>query len=216
MARKSNKTEHVLSLLAGHESKNEETEAKDPSEALPKATVAPQTVSVIDTTESDPVADLIQQNLTAEFEKEMADAVPEPQPEPIQAEAAPEPQPEPIQAEAAPEPQPEPEPVQAEMTPEPQSQPEPEPEPDFVILNVMEAIVKEKIIYFMRQFDVCTCDRCVADTIALTLSGLMPKYIVTMPAAVSPLLSLYTNRYIADVTVEATKACMIVRENPRH
>ena len=209
MARKSNKTEHVLSLLAGHESKSEEAEPKDSQEALPKAPAASQTVSVIDTTESDPVADLIQQNLTAEFEKEMADAVPdEPRSEPVQAQPVPEPEPEIVQVEAVPETQPEP--AQVEATPEP------EPEPDFVILNVMEAIVKEKIIYFMRQFDVCTCDRCIADTIALTLSGLQPKYIVTMPAAVPPLLSLYTNRYISDVTVEATKACMIVRENPRH
>lgn len=204
MARKSNKTEHVLSLLSGHDAKNEneKTEAKESPEALPKAPAAPQSVSVIDTTESDPVADLIQQNLTAEFEKEMAAAVlDEPQPETVQAETTvPEPQPETVQTET----------IQAEPTPEPQ------PEPDFVILNVMEAIVKEKIIYFMRQFDVCTCDRCIADTIALTLSGLQPKYIVTMPAAVAPLLSLYTNRYISDVTVEATKACMIVRENPRH
>lgn len=100
------------------------------------------------------------------------------------------------------------------------SQPEPEPEPvlapDFVRLNVMESIVNDKIIYYMRQFDVCTCDRCVADTAALTLNGLLPKYIVTTPAAVDPLLSYYTNRLISDVTVEATKACMIVKENPRH
>ena len=83
-------------------------------------------------------------------------------------------------------------------------------------MNVMEKIVQDKIIYYMRQFEVCTCDRCVADTIALTLNGLLPKYIVTMPAAVDPLLSYYTNRLISDVTVEATKACMIVKENPLH
>ena len=76
--------------------------------------------------------------------------------------------------------------------------------------------MEDKIIYFMRQFDVCTCDRCVNDTIALTLNGLLPKYLVTTPAAVDPLLSYYTNRLISDVTVEATKACMIVKENPRH
>lgn len=80
----------------------------------------------------------------------------------------------------------------------------------------MESIVTDKIIYFMRQFDVCTCDRCVSDTTALTLNGLLPKYIVTTPAAVDPLVSYYTNRLISDVTVEATKACMIVKENPRH
>lgn len=94
--------------------------------------------------------------------------------------------------------------------------PKPEPEPEFAAVNVMERIVHDKIIYFMRQFDVCTCDRCKADVVALTLNGLMPKYIVTMPAAVDPLISYYTNRLISDVTVEATKACMTVKENPRH
>ncbi len=92
----------------------------------------------------------------------------------------------------------------------------PEPEEDFAAINVMEHIVKDKIIYYMRQFDVCTCNRCKADVMALTLNGLMPKYIVTMKAAVDPLLSYYTNRLISDVTVEATKACMVVKENPRH
>ena len=93
---------------------------------------------------------------------------------------------------------------------------EPQEESDFVVVNLMERIVRDKIIYFMRQFDVCTCDRCIADTTALTLNGLAPKYIVTMPAAVDPLLSLYTNKFISDITVEATKACIIIKENPRH
>lgn len=101
--------------------------------------------------------------------------------------------------------------------PIPVSEPKPEePEADFAAINVMEHIVRDKIIYYMRQFDVCTCDRCKADVTALTLNGLMPKYIVTMKAAVDPLLSYYTNRLISDVTVEATKSCMIVKENPRH
>lgn len=100
--------------------------------------------------------------------------------------------------------------------PTPVPEPGPEPEPDFAAINVMEHIVRDKIIYFMRQFDVCTCDRCKADVTALTLNGLMPKYIVTTKAAVDPLLSYYTNRLISDVTVEATKSCMIVKENPRH
>ena len=103
-----------------------------------------------------------------------------------------------------------------QSAPQPQAISEPEPEPDFVRLNRMESIVADKIIYYMRQFDVCTCDRCVADTTALTLNGLLLKYIVTTPAAVDPLVSYYTNRLISDVTVEATKACMIVKENPRH
>lgn len=121
-------------------------------------------------------------------------------------------------ANAIPVPSPEsvPGPGHTAPKPEPVKEPEPEPEPDFVYLNIMEEIVKDKIIYFMRQFDVCTCPRCKADTIALTMNGLLPKYIVTTPAAVDPLVSYYTNRLISDVTVEATKACMTIKDNPRH
>lgn len=139
----------------------------------------------------------------------------------IEPAAAPEPEsqaePEPeLQAESEPELQTEPESeLQAEQA-ESVSELQAEPESDFAAINVMEHIVRDKIIYFMRQFDVCTCDRCKADVTALTLNGLMPKYIVTMKAAVDPLLSYYTNRLISDVTVEATKSCMIVKENPRH
>ena len=108
--------------------------------------------------------------------------------------------------------------TEAEPVAEPESTivSEPEPEPEFVRINVMERIVSDKIIYFMRQFECCTCEKCIADTIALTLNGLPPKYIVTEPAAEAPLLSFYTNHFISEITVEATKACMTVKENPRH
>lgn len=359
MARRSNKTAHVLNLLAGHDTQNstEETTANETapssSEAAPaeeaaqpsakedakpdaaqpakkdtepvtvSAPVSAQNISVIDTTGTDPVAELIQQELSNQFESELAAVSPnaaadskaetdtqdaEPQitkpeevtetataaeilddteaketvtidftssetesaettetdtagadvPEPsainsenagasetvaadspeesqtVTADSAAASQQEPAvvsvpDAEAVPKADTVPEPEQAEtFTPETEAEPEqaevsvpeantvPEPEPDFVYLNVMEEIVKDKIIYFMRQFDLCTCERCKADTIALTMNGLMPKYIVTTPAAVAPLVSYYTNRLIPDVTVEAIKACMTVKDNPRH
>ena len=314
MARKSNKTAHVLNLLAGHDNQQTADETPDTNSsatasaktALPEepsslesevtASSTPlQNISVIDTTGEDPVADLIQQKLTAQFEDSASDsqAVPDdvsgdeeistviaesstaeaaensPEPDTVSPtavdtvtddsatldavdtvaddsatldavdtysmEAASDnvtvPTPEPVPA-PAPVSIPTPEPVASVPIPEPESvpgpgpttvpkeapEPEPvaEPEPDFVYVNVMEAIVKDKIIYFMRQFDVCTCERCVADTIALTMNGLMPRYIVTSPAAVDPLISFYTNKLISDVTVEATKACITVKDNPRH
>ncbi len=264
MARKSNKTAHVLNLIAGHDAAKDTTEATDNTEspnanvssetektadaAQTAANAAAQGISVIDTTEDDPVADLIQQKLSNEFQSqdeqqkpEEAGTASETAP---QSESASKPEADPTvvdtpvsestpAAEEAPASEPEAAPA-AETTPQPdhttapehapqqepsvtvEDAPQPEPEPDFVRLNIMEEIVKDKIIYFMRQFDVCTCDRCVNDTIALVLNGVLPKYIVTTPAAVDPLLSYYTNRLISDVTVEATKACMIVKENPRH
>ena len=310
MARRSNKTAHVLNLIAGHEATKEEAEeavstdggeSTERGQANPSAqseqtapagqdTSAPavaaapaspaQNISVIDTTEEDPVADLIQQKLSdvlageTQAESPVTTTASQPEPKvlttpetPLAAEPAPilEAAPtaetssvaesDPLSA-TTPEtslpvsassdvmdtptatpssettaditvtspisesvPTPESAPISPSVTPptaESISEPETVAAPAFAAVNVMEAIVRDKIIYYMRQFDVCTCDRCVADTIALTLNGLMPKYIVTDPAAVDPLISYYTNRLISDVTVEATKACVIVKEQPRH
>ena len=231
MARKSNKTAHVLNLLSGHDTKKEpekelETDVKkdadpiseqdsqpkdaqqphpdpEPTEKIPRGKISvpdSPSVSIIDQTEKDPVAEQIQANLFQEFQKEH-DMNPE-----ATAEA---------ETNAAVEPELT---IEAEPVAEPESTivSEPEPEPEFVRINVMERIVSDKIIYFMRQFECCTCEKCIADTIALTLNGLPPKYIVTEPAAEAPLLSFYTNHFISEITVEATKACMTVKETPRH
>lgn len=240
MARKSNKTAHVLNLLSGHDTKKEpekelETDVKkdadpiseqdsqpkdaqqphpdpEPTEKIPQGKISvpdSPSVSIIDQTEKDPVAEQIQANLFQEFQKEH-----DMNPEESQKESR-EKEPEAELPTQESEPSAEPE-ATAEAEPEPTIVSEPEPEPEFVRINVMERIVSDKIIYFMRQFECCTCEKCIADTIALTLNGLPPKYIVTEPAAEAPLLSFYTNHFISEITVEATKACMTVKETPRH
>lgn len=190
------------------------------AEPLPESTPVSQTAvdqdiaPVSQTAASQDIAPVSQpvtvQDAEAAVPAQEAAVSPQPDQTPAAAPEAP-----PVQ-EAAPISQSASEPAVSAPAPVPTPEPEPEPEPDFAAINVMEHIVRDKIIYFMRQFDVCTCDRCKADVTALTLNGLMPKYIVTTKAAVDPLLSYYTNRLISDVTVEATKSCMIVKENPRH
>lgn len=93
---------------------------------------------------------------------------------------------------------------------------QPEAEADYSYVNVMERIVGEQVSYFMEQFEVCSCDRCVADTKALALTNLPPKYIVTAKSTVAPLLNFYTNKFIGQVTVELTKACQTVKDVPHH
>ena len=101
MARKSNKTAHVLNLLSGHDTKKEpekelETDVKkdadpiseqdsqpkgaqqphpdpEPTEKIPRGKISvpdSPSVSIIDQTEKDPVAEQIQANLFQEFQKE--------------------------------------------------------------------------------------------------------------------------------------------------
>lgn len=256
MARKSNKTAHVLNLLSGHEEEQETSGSTETAEAEAAARPAArpeapmQNISVIDTTEEDPLTALIHSKLSDGLEaqeaakqgteavspsgsgalakdEEMAPAetslvgtapeedtshAPAPKEEaPVEtaptedASSAPAPKEE-AQVETAP----------VETAPAESALPAAAPEPDFVRLNIMERIVQDKIIYFMREFNVCTCDRCVSDAVALTLNGLAPKYAVVDRAAVAPLSDFYTNKFITEVTVEAMKACVVVKENPRH
>ncbi len=230
MAKKTNKTAHVLNLLSGN---NNQKTAK--SEATPetteKSTPVVSNVKMDSNDKEDVVSDLIHQQLLSELmdsnpepesdfalENELipeSDTVPEENFLPI-PELPPEEEPV-VEVESALEEKPiADEHLVSESNPVPEVEPVLEREPEFVVLNIMERIVQDKIIYFMRQFEVCTCERCIADTVALTLNGLQPKYIVTTPAAVAPLISFYTNKYISDITVEATKACQTIKDNPRH
>lgn len=236
MARKSSKTAHVLSLLAGHEEK------KETDSTTSSAPVDTTNVSIVDNSQKDDVEDLIQSKLLDEFGKELFSeetetskaSVPEPVSETLEdlEISAPEPaseSPEVLEIpvsesipvpESIPEPVSKPQEVPETTAPESVSEEKEEKkqeEPvDFAYINIVEKIVRDKIIYYMRQFDCCTCDRCIADTVALTLNGLPPKYIVADPSAEAPLISYYTNKFISDITVEATKACMTIKENPRH
>lgn len=230
MARKSSKTAHVLSLLAGHEEK------KELDSTTSAAPVDTTNVSIVDNSQKDDVEDLIQSKLLDEFGKELFSEetetskapVPEPVSETLEALEIPVPEPASESPEALEIPVPEsipepvskpqevPEPTAPESVPEEKEAKKEEEPVDFAYINIVEKIVRDKIIYYMRQFDCCTCDRCIADTVALTLNGLPPKYIVADPSAEAPLISYYTNKFISDITVEATKACMTIKENPRH
>ncbi len=151
---------------------------------------------------------------------------PEPQPEPIPA-AQPAPVPDPAPApeptpEPAPAPQPEPEPIPVPL-PEPASAPQPEPEPELsqpedriTYINVMQALVEDKVDKYMERFGMCQCPRCRTDVVALTLTSLPAKYIVVQSGESVPMLSIYDGRYSAAVTAQLMSACQKVSQHPRH
>lgn len=261
MARKSNKTAHVLNLLSGQSANEEpEKETEQPQEekkeekveveakvqeaaadtvpapapapvkaqAVAPSPEVPANISIIDNAakEADPIAERIHEELLKELTLEENSSSEEqiPEAEAISSTVAAEPKAETSSSTVAEETKAEspalqePEEEVLDLSLESSAAPEPpaEPEPDYVMLNVMQRVVEDKIIYFMKQFEVCTCDRCKADTIALTLSGLPAKYRIVDKNAVDPLVSYYTNRLISQVTVEALKACTQVKDNPRH
>ena len=87
---------------------------------------------------------------------------------------------------------------------------------EYCYINVIESVVKERILEFMEKFDMCTCDRCIMDTIALCLSNMNPKYVVAKRGDCFPLLNYYSSRFSADIVSALTKACLKVCERPHH
>lgn len=86
----------------------------------------------------------------------------------------------------------------------------------FHYLNVLEFFVQEQVDIYMKRFEVCCCPRCRADVAAITLSSLTPKYIVADGDDYFPLLNFYRNKFAVSITAQLIKACMRVKESPRH
>jgi len=83
--------------------------------------------------------------------------------------------------------------------------------------NYMEDVVKGQLdrVLSKRQ-DVCKCNKCRLDIIALTLNRFISKYVVTQKGiAYSRLIELEA-QLKADVVKEMTKAIAIVKTNPQH
>lgn len=85
----------------------------------------------------------------------------------------------------------------------------------FVYINIMESVVKNSLVKTMDTFDMCSCEHCKADVMALTLTKLPAKYVVT-DAQVSPLLNYYSSKYYEIVNIELMKACTLISKFPHH
>lgn len=220
MAKRTNKTDHVLNLLSGNKKEalqNEEARQEPPVDPKKKENAH---VSVVNHSADDesPIAESVKNSLEEEMERyvesQKASELREKQKKPVETESHLE------ESELTEESEPPEETdLQETVIQESQSEEEPEakePETAFTGVNVMERLVRDKAEGYMKQFGNCTCSRCVEDTVALALTNLPSKYVVVNRDAVSPLLNFYEKQYAGQITVEITKACIKVKEDPRH
>ena len=85
------------------------------------------------------------------------------------------------------------------------------------IENVMENIItRMDLKKYMEQYGVCRCSRCCADTKALILTRLPSKYVVVHEDSVAPMIGFYENKFKVRIFTEILKACLLVKEKPRH
>ena len=129
-----------------------------------------------------------------------ADEPPAPEPEP-----APAPQPAAEERPAAPVP------PAAEAAPTP-----PPEDEDLAYINVMQILVEEKAPRYIKMFGLCPCKHCQADVMALTLSNLVPKYVVLPKRDRIPMLTVYEGRFNSTIFAQLTRACKVVMDHPHH
>ena len=237
MAKKTNKTSHVLNLITGSQppvassgetqppsSASGETQ-QEGSAAEEPVRVPSANVTVVDPREEGKLAEEIQKNLIQELEKEQTEEQAEqPGEQEEQSEEQTEEQTE-EQSEEQTEEQTEEQieqpktnagtPVQKE--PEQQEEQKQEDGPSYRVVNIMEEILTpELILDALKSNDTCTCSRCQADVKALMLTRLPPKYIVADNTTVPMLLTFYRNKFRVAVLSQSMRACMEVKEHPRH
>lgn len=228
MAKKTNKTSHVLSLITGSQppvAPSGETQ-QEGSAAEELVRVPSANVTVVDPREEGKLAEEIQKNLIRELEKEQTEEQAEqPREQEEQSEEQTERSEEQTeqpneQAEQTQEQTEQPQtnagtPVQKE--PEQQEEQKQEDRPSYRVVNIMEEILTpELILDALKSNDTCTCSRCQADVKALMLTRLPPKYIVADNTAVPMLLTYYHNKFRVAVLSQSIRACMDVKERPRH
>lgn len=235
MAKKTNKTSHVLNLITGSQPPVASSGETQPSSSASGETqqegsaaeepvrVPSANVTVVDPREEGKLAEEIQKNLIQELEKEQTEEqVEQPREQEEQSEEqAEQPREQEEQSEEQSEEQTEqPQtnagtPVQKE--PEQQEEQKQEDGPSYRVVNIMEEILTpELILDALKSNGTCTCSRCQADVKALMLTRLPPKYIVADNTAVPMLLTYYRNKFRVAVLSQSIRACMEVKEHPRH
>ena len=241
MAKKTNKTSHVLNLITGSQPPVASSGETQPSSSASGETqqegsaaeepvrVPSANVTVVDPREEGKLAEEIQKNLIQELEKEQTEEQAEQPGEPEeqseeqteeQSEEQTEEQSEEQSEEQTEEQTEQPKtnagtPVQKEL--EQQEEQKQEDGPSYRVVNIMEEILTpELILDALKSNDTCTCSRCQADVKALMLTRLPPKYIVADNTTVPMLLTFYRNKFRVAVLSQSMRACMEVKEHPRH
>ena len=83
-------------------------------------------------------------------------------------------------------------------------------------VNLMEALVESKLDELMQQEDMCCCEQCRMDVMALSLNNLPAKYTSSLSGDIFTRFNAMSTQFQADITGAVLKAIAAVRSNPRH
>jgi len=82
--------------------------------------------------------------------------------------------------------------------------------------NYTEEAVKLYLDRWYKEAEVCQCESCRLDVMALMLNNLTPKYVVTDKGALFAQMDDFDPQHRTDFMTSMTQAVQIVSKSPRH
>ncbi len=88
--------------------------------------------------------------------------------------------------------------------------------------NAMEIVVRSSLAEILEQKekygveDICTCERCRLDIMALALNKLPPRYVVCDQGEAYVRTSALDQQFKVDTLFAVLNALKVVQSNPRH
>lgn len=87
---------------------------------------------------------------------------------------------------------------------------------NFKLKNQMEDAVFLILGEMLKGKDICKCEKCKKDIMALALNNLPTKYVVTEKGEVYAKTDLLSRQFRTDIAIQVLNAIKKVSENPNH
>ncbi len=84
------------------------------------------------------------------------------------------------------------------------------------VKNYMETLVYDALDGILDKMDMCKCEKCKLDVIAIALNALPPKYVATENGMFYTKLQLLQEQFNVNVFTAIANAAVIVKGIPRH
>ena len=84
------------------------------------------------------------------------------------------------------------------------------------LINISEAIVKERLDYHLSNYDCCKCETCYMDMLALVLNYIKPRYVNTRKGELISRVDATSLQNSVDVDIAIINAIELVSHSPHH
>lgn len=86
----------------------------------------------------------------------------------------------------------------------------------YKLKNYMEELVEKKTDEILKLMNICKCEKCRLDIMALTLNSLPSKYVVSDKGALYTKVKELEQQFEVDVEAAIIRAAVFVSKNPKH